>query len=85
MRIYDLRPKIAGGVKLKRTSLVSPPPCAVIIERRITPKRSVFLLIATIAPAIEKAITPSISITVENISITKPRFFLQDKVLQISL
>jgi hypothetical protein len=66
MRRYDFIPKIAGGEKLKITSRVSPPPCAVKIERRITPKRSVFLLIATIAPEIEKAITPIISIIVAN-------------------
>ena len=37
---YSFELKNAGGEKLKITSLVSPPPRVVIIERSITPKRS---------------------------------------------
>ena len=68
-KMYDFIPKIAGGEKLKITSRVSPPPYAVTIERRITPKRSVFLRMAIIAPEIENAMEPSISINVAKNSI----------------
>ena len=50
--------KMAGGVALMITSRVKPPPSAAITERILTPKMSIPLFIASIAPEAAKATIP---------------------------
>ena len=70
-KIYTGWAKAVGGVIPKITSLIIPPPTAVVAPKIFTPKISIFFSIASMAPDEANATVPIISRTKVKISIRK--------------